>query len=217
MAKMFAYIRDSADEEFKSRFTVIFGSSGYHEYFFKLFSIIEDDIPDLKPEGYEEYKKVTSAETTDLADRQVKWIQAVVPMFLKDRLREKFDENFFEVVVPKEMQKACQIKRIEDDADDKLPVDEYLDWIQYSKLASMKEIRDEVKEVLSIPLPEDGSGKHFYSSWFEAVNRIRRIPAHPSGRAYKAKDIEVLAVVVDHLKSNLPEHYVDGKIDAPFS
>jgi DNA sulfur modification protein DndB len=214
MDQMFKYIADSSDEEFKSKFTVIFGSSGYHEYFFKLFGLIESDTPGLSPEGYDDYKRITSAEMTELADKQVKWIQDVVPTFLKDQLREKFGENFFEVVVPKEMQKACQIKRVDDDADDKLPVETYLDWIQFGKLASMKEIREEVKGALSIRLPDEPSGKHFYSSWFDAVNRIRRVPAHPSGRAYKASDIEVLAVVVDHLKSNLPEHYVDGAADA---
>ena len=217
MARMFQYIKDSDDEDFKQRFTVIFGSSGYHEYFFKLFALIEDDLPDLKPEGYEEHKRVTSAETTELADRQVKWIQAVVPTFLKDALRNKSGENYFEVVVPKEMQKSCHIKRVEDDSDDKLPVDEYLDWIQYAKIASLKEVREEVKDSLSIPMPDEGAGKHFYSAWFEDMNRIRRIAAHPSGRAYKTKDLEVLAVVVDHLKSNLPEHYVDGKFDASLS
>jgi len=145
MNKMFDYIKESSDEEFKSRFTVIFGSSGYHEYFFKLFSLIENDIPGLKPEGYEEFKRTTSAETTELADRQVKWIQAVVPTYLKDQLREKFGENFFEVVIPKDIQKACQIKRVDDESEDKLPVEEYLDWIQFATLAGMKEIRDEIK------------------------------------------------------------------------
>ena len=115
------------------------------------------------------------------------------------------------------MQKACHIKRVEDDSDDKLPVDEYLDWIQYAKIAALKEVREDVKGALSIPLADDASGKHFYSSWFEEMNRIRRIPAHPSGRNYKSRDIEVLSVVVDHLKSNLPEHYADGKFDASVS
>lgn len=217
MNKMFDYISSSSDEQFKSKFTVIFGSSGYHEYFFKLFALIEDDISDLKPEGYEEYKRSTSKEITELADRQVKWIQSVVPTYFKDRLRERFGENFFEVIVPKEVQKACQIKRVDDESDDKLPVEEYLDWIQYAALAGIKDIREEVKEVLSIRLPDEQSGKHFYRGWFDEINKIRRVPAHPSGRAYKDKDIEVLSIVVDHLKSNLPEHYVDGMGDASVS
>lgn len=217
MNNMFKYISSSSDEEFKSKFTVIFGSSGYHEYFFKLFSLIEEDIPDLKPDGFEEFKRSTSVETTELADRQVKWIQSVVPTYFKDKLREKFGENFFELVIPKDVQKSCQIKRVDDESEDKLPVEEYLDWIQYATLSSIKEIRDDVKDVLSIRLPEDSSGKHFYRGWFDAINRIRRVPAHPSGRSYKDKDIEILAIVVDHLKSNLPEHYVDGMTDASLS
>jgi DNA sulfur modification protein DndB len=217
MEKMFEYIRTSTDDDFKTKFTVIFGSSGYHEYFFKLFALIEDDVPGLKPDGYEEYKQATSAETTELADRQVKWIQAVVPTYFKDKLREKFGENFFEVVVPKDVQKACQIKRVDDESDDKLPVEDYLDWIQYATLAGQKEIREEIKDVLSIRMPDEPSGKHFYRGWFDAINKIRRIAAHPSGRAYKPSDIEVLAIVVDHLKSNLPEHYVDGVGDASLS
>ena len=186
------------------------------EYGVKPTLVVWDAGMSGRKEGYEEYKRATSAETTDLADRQVKWIQSVVPTYVKDQLRSKFGEGFFDEVVPKEMQKACQIKRVDDDSEEKLPVEDYLDWIQFAKLASMKEIRDEVKEVLSIRLDEDPHGKHFYSSWFDAINRIRRIPAHPSGRAYKDNDIAVLAVVVDHMKSNLPEHYVDG-LDASVS
>jgi len=106
---------------------------------------------------------------------------------------------------------------VDDESEDKLPVEEYLEWIQYATLAGMKEIRDEVKDVLSIPLPDEAAGKHFYRGWFDAINKIRRVAAHPSGRAYKTGDLEVLAIVVDHLKSNLPEHYVDGMADAPIS
>jgi DNA sulfur modification protein DndB len=76
----------------------------------------------------------------------------------------------------------------------------------------MKEIREEVKDALSIRLPPDQSGKHFYSTWFDSINRIRRIPAHPSGRAYKPKDIETLAIVVDHLKSTLPQEFAEGQL-----
>lgn len=217
MAKMFDYIRTSTDDEFREKFTVIFGSSGYHQYFFKLFELIEQDVPGLRPDGYDEYRRVTSEEITELADRQVKWVQAVVPLYLKAMLREKFGDNFFEEVVPKEVQKTCQGRRIDDESDDKLPVDEYLDWIQFAKLASMKEIRDEVKGALSIRLPDEPSGKHFYAKWFDAINLIRRVAAHPSGRAYKPRDIETLAVVTDHLRSNLPPAYAEGTADAPVS
>lgn len=211
------YIKEASDEEVKRRFTVVLGSTGYHEYFYNLFSLIADDLPGLKPEGFEEYKRMSSQELAEQADRHVKWVQAVVPAFMKERLRERVGENWFEQTVGKEVQKSCQARRIDDEADEKLPVEEYLDWIQFANLAKVKEIREDVKETLSIRLPDEQSGKHFYAGWFDAINRIRRIAAHPSGRAYKQNDIETLSIVVDHLESHLPKTYSESGPDASVS
>lgn len=214
---IFKYIKSASDEEFKRRFTVVLGSTGYHEYFYNLFALIADDVPDFKPEGFEEYKRMTSKEISEQADRQVKWVQAVVPAFIKERLRERVGDNWFEQAVGKDVQKSCQARRIDDETDEKLPVEEYLDWIQFVNLAKIKEIRDDVKEILSIRLPDDQGGRHFYAGWFDAINRIRRIAAHPSGRAYKQSDIETLSIVVDHLESHLPKTYSESGPDASVS
>lgn len=205
LTKMFAYIKQESDEAFRKRFTVIFGSSGYHEYFFKLFELISEDVPGLLPEGFAEYQKTSSAEVIEKADKAVKWIQTVVPMYIKDRLRNKFGDNYFEDVVPAEVQKTCHGRRIDAPADERLPAEEYLDWIQYARLASLKDIRDETKAVVSIRLPDEPGGKHFYSGWFDLVNRLRRISAYPGKRNYKEADLEALGIIVEHLSSNLPE------------
>lgn len=68
MMRMFNYINKSLDEEFKLKFMVIFGSSGYYEYFFKLFFLIEDDVLGLKLEGYEEFKRVIFVEIMEFVD-----------------------------------------------------------------------------------------------------------------------------------------------------
>ena len=130
---IFAYITNASDDEFKKRFTVVLGSTGYHEYFYNLFSLIANYIPNLKPEGFEEYKRMTSKELAEQADKHVKWVQSIVPAFIKERLRERVGENWFELVVGKETQKSCQARRIDDEADHKLPVEEYLDWISVCK------------------------------------------------------------------------------------
>lgn len=217
MQPVFEYIKAATDEDFKKRFTVVLGSTGYHEYFYNLFSLMADDIPTLKPDGFEEYKRLSSEELAEQADKQVRWVQSVVPSFIKERLRERIGDDWFEQVVSKEVQKSCQARRIDDEAGEKLPVEEYLDWIQFVALAKTKEIREDVKEVLSIRMPEDQGGKHFYAGWFDAINRIRRISAHPSGRAYKQTDIETLAIVVDHLESYLPKNLSESGPDASFS
>ena len=217
MEPFFEYNQQTPIEDFKERFTVIFGSSGYHQYFFQLFELLETDLPDLKPEGFEEFKNITSKETTDLADRQVKWIQSVVPAYVKWSLKNKFGPNYFETHIPKDVQKACLNKQVDDDSEDKLAPVDYLDWIQLAPIVSMKEIRDEVKSALSIKLPDDGKGKHFYKSWFDSINKIRRIPAHPSARSYKQTDIDTLMRVVDHLAKHLPDKFTEEQPHASIS
>jgi hypothetical protein len=132
-------------------------------------------------------------------------------------LQLQFGDDYFDRAVPKEIQKACQAKRIDDEDGDKLPVETYLDWIHLQKIVVQKEVRDTVKEVLSIQLQSEGGGKHFYSSWFDAVNRIRRIVAHPSGRSYKDDDLQVISLVVEHLTNTLPLAYQRGEYDSPLS
>ena len=217
LKRMFDFVNQEQDEQFKQRFTVIFGSSGYHEYFFKLYDIVASDLPGHEPEGYFDFLATTTQDLTDLADRQVKWIQAVVPTHVKEQCRAKFGENYFEEVIPKDIQKTCQTKRIDDESADRLAVEDYLDWIQLAKVCAVNGIKKELKPALSIRLPNDPNGSDFYRSWFEALNRIRRIAAHPAGRSYKTADIEVLSIVVDHLQSNLPDHLAEGAPDAPVS
>jgi DGQHR domain-containing protein len=209
------FIRKATDAEFESKFKVIFGSSGFHHYFFALVDLVITNAPDFAPEGYLDFKRLTSDEVTDLADRQVKWVQKIVPIFLLDKLRAVYGDDYFDQGVPKEIQKACQAKRIDDEAGDKLPVEAYLDWIQLQRIAVQKEIRDSVKDVLSVKLDDEASGKHFYSSWFDAINRIRRIVAHPSGRSYKDEDLKVLSLVVEHLTNTLPQNYISGDFEPP--
>lgn len=210
-----SFIKTANPEDFEKKFKVIFGSSGFHHYFFGIVDLIVGIAPDFSPEGYADFKRLSSDEVTDLADRQIKWIQKVVPSYLIDILRQIFSEGYFDQGVPKDIQKACQAKRIDDEADEKLPVEAYLDWIQLHKIATQKEVRDSVKDVLSIRLQADAGGKHFYSGWFDAINRIRRIVAHPNGRSYKDDDLQTLSLVVEHLANSLPPTYIEGEYAPP--
>lgn len=212
-----SFIRTATDVEFEGQFKVIFGSSGFHHYFFAIVDLVAETAPDFAPDGYSEFKRLSSDEVTELADRQVKWVQKVVPAYLIDRLKTIYGEEYFDQGVPKEIQKACQAKRIDDEAGDKLPVETYLDWIQLQKIAVQKEVRDSVKDVLSIKMEDEGGGKHFFSGWFDSVNRIRRIVAHPSGRSYKDEDLRTLSAVTEHLVNTLPPSYIGGQYEPPLA
>lgn len=217
LSPLFSFIQQASDSDFESKFKVIFGSSGFHHYFYGLVDLLVEAEPQFSPEGYKDFKRLSSDEVTDLADRQVKWIQKVVPSYLIENLRSHFGEAYFDKAVPKEIQKACQAKRIDDEDGEKLPVETYLDWIQLQKIATQKEVRDSVKGALSIQLPDEGGGKHFYSAWFDSVNRIRRIAAHPSGRSYKDDDLLIISLVIEHLVNSLPTSYTTGEFAPPLT
>jgi DNA sulfur modification protein DndB len=38
-----------------------------------------------------------------------------------------------------------------------------------------------------------------YVKWFDEVNRIRRIPAHPYKRSYSRDDLQLLKLITAHL------------------
>jgi len=211
------FIREASDAQFEDRFRVIFGSSGFHHYFYALVDLVVEALPEFSPEGYADFKRLTSDEVTDLADRQVKWIQKVVPAYILQQLQRNFGDGYFDRMVPKDVQKACQDRRIDDDGDEKLPVETYLDWIHLQKIVKQKEVRDSFKEVLSIRLRNEAGGKHFYDGWFDAINRIRRIPAHPAGRSYSDDDLQVVSQVIDFLTNTLPSPYIAGDYAPPMS
>lgn len=217
MAPVLEFIKSATDQEFEKQFKVIFGSSGFHHYFFAMVDLISEVTLEFSPDGYADFKRLSSHEVTDLADRQVKWVQKVVPRYILDNLRSLYGEEYFDLAVPKEIQKACQAKRIDDEAGDKLPVETYLDWIQLPKIIEKKDVRDQIKEALSIRLSGESPGKHFYGTWFEHLNRIRRIVAHPSGRTYKDDDLDVVSQVVEHLAEALPPAYREGEFAPPLA
>ncbi|MBB3391609.1 DGQHR domain-containing protein [Rhizobium sp. BK275] len=217
LAPVLSFVKQASSAEFENKFKVIFGSSGFHHYFYGLVDLVVGAAPDFAPEGYRDFKRLSSDEVTDLADRQVKWIQKVVPAYILQNLRIQFGDDYFDRAVPKEIQKVCQAKRIDDEDGEKLPVETYLDWIQLQKIIVQKEVRDTVKEVLSIQLQNEGGGKHFYSGWFDSINRIRRIAAHPNGRSYKDDDLQVISLVVEHLVNSLPSDNMEGEFAPPMT
>ncbi len=205
------FISDSGDENFAQRFKVPPGSGGQARYFFKLAELIRKNHSDFEPDGFEKYIQTVSEGAVQQADRNVRWIQKVVPEFVIEKLREEFGEQFFEQCVPKEIQKTCQSKRIDDDLTDQLSVEHYLDWLQVRKIIEQRELRDKFNDTLSIQMPDEKKGRHAYFAWFDRINEIRRISAHPAGRQYKEEDVDFLRFVVGVLEKRLPEDYAEGQ------
>ena len=204
------FVRDTDDDAFARRFKVPFGNGGPPLYFFNLVELVRRAYGDFAPDGFEEFIQTVSDDTAKQADRDVRWIQKAVPEFVIATLRRDFGDQFFERCVPKEIQKACQSKRIDDDLPQQLPVEHYLDWLQVRKLIEQREVRDSFKDTLSIKMSDEKNGRHVYLAWFDRINEIRRISAHPAGRQYKEDDTDFLRFVVNSLEQRLPQQYIEN-------
>ena len=216
LEKVYAFTKSATEDEFTRRFKVPFGSGGPARYFFALVELVRQGHLGFEPEGYGDYIQNVSSEAMQTADDQVRWLQTVVHDYIIDTLKDEHGDDFFERSVPKDIQKACQSKRIDDEVDKQLPVETYLDWLNLRKIIDQKELRAKFQDTLSIQMDDEPNGRHFYQGWFDKVNEIRRIAAHPAGRQYKQEDTEFLQSVVDSLKGKLPKKYQDSS-DAPLS
>lgn len=102
-------------------------------------------------------------------------------------------ENYLEEAVDnKEMLKKTYEKYLDNDPAERKELATYLDFLDLRKIVETPKNWEHFSDKLNIPLPEEKKGKARYVSWFDEVNKIRRIPAHPFNRAYS--DTEVLTL-----------------------
>jgi DNA sulfur modification protein DndB len=201
---VFDYIKRAPEEELRVKFTVPFGNSGPRHYFFLLVRIVRERLPDWVPPGYEEYIQQVSQSQVQRADQQVKWIQARVQRFVIERLREKLGDKFFDIGVPKTVYQKAHQKRSDDPPEDRMPVENYLDFLDLRKIVEDREVWPLFEGELSIPLRDERKGKSKSLTWMDQINEIRRISAHPHGRTYQPEDIELLKDIEKELRERLP-------------
>ena len=82
-------------------------------------------------------------------------------------------------------------KAQQEDVEDRLPLENYLDFISFKKI--VEKDWDIFKENFNIP--EKGEkGKHKNLKWMDRINKLRRIPSHKNSeeRQYEKKDLEYI-------------------------
>lgn len=196
-------VRSATDHAFSQRFKVPFGSGGPTRYFHRLADIVKTKFPDFTPAGYEEFVKENEEAITKLADQRVRVIQEQVPAFIVSRLRSAYDgEKYLQQAIKnKDILEGAFKKQLAAEVDDQGPLETYIDFIDFRKIVETKENWPKFSDVLSIRLPDETHAAR-YLKWFDEVNRIRRIPAHPFGKKYKERDIEILDIVFGSLSSS---------------
>jgi DGQHR domain-containing protein len=195
------FVTEATEEQFVERFKVPFGSGGPARYFFRLSELVRTEFPKFAPAGLDDFLRATAEETTQRADRQIRIIQEEVPAFVVKRLKEVFpgDDRFLQRAVKnQEILVSAFKKQADAPPDEQGPLETYIDFIDFKKIVETKENWPKFSEDLNIRLPEESHAAR-YIKWFDEINRLRRISAHPFGKQYKDSDIEILECVCDRL------------------
>lgn len=187
--------------QMEKRFKVQFGSGGPREYFFRLSHMIKEKFSDFTPEGMDDWAQEQSDDLVADADRKLKELNVQVQKSIFDIFKKRYGiENqayLNKGIADKKIMTRAFEKSLDDDDDARLPLENYLDFIDYKKIVENKLHWPLFKPLFDIPEPgEKGYSKNI--RWMERVNELRRIPAHATEkRNYKVTDFEYIDFVYD--------------------
>ena len=202
------FLAGASDEKMKAEFAVPFGSGGPPEYFFRLCRLVKAQFSDFAPNGMESWEEEQSEENVEAADRQIKEIYSATQQHVFDVLRHAFGPDaYWQKGVTDKTMKAEAYKKSLDDEGSGLPLETYLDFIDFKKIIENKQNWGFFKDVFNIPeIGEKGFAKNL--KWLERINELRRISAHPTReRGYKVADFDYIDYVHRTLMGRL-EHWV---------
>ena len=99
---------------------------------------------------------------------------------------------YWERGVPDIIKQNAYKKALNDDINERLLLENYLEFIEYKEIVEKKGNWELFKSVFNIPEPgKEGLAKNLH--WMLRVNKLRRIPAHATEkRRYKVEDFEYI-------------------------
>ena len=199
------FLSHANDDLMEATFKVPFGSGGLPEYFYRLCKIMKARFADFEPEGMEKWEAEQSEEHILTADRKIRDIVVLVQRRIFAKFRELFGEEkdayWHKGITDKAIRTKAYERSLDYEDEDRLPLENYLDVIDYKKIVENKQNWPLFKDMFDIPEPgEKGHAKNV--KWIEQINELRRVTAHPSEkRHYKLEDFEY----IDYVHSELTE------------
>jgi DNA sulfur modification protein DndB len=207
------WLREADVGKAEKEFKVEFGSGGFNEYYFRLCEIVHAQFADFLPEGLVAWTEEQSDDRIDRADRRLKQINVIVQKVIFDKFKAEYgrerDAYWNKGVLDKTIKAKAYEKSLDDTDDARLPLENYLDFIQYKKIVENKAHWPLFAPVFDIPEPgEKGYSKNI--QWMEKINELRRIPAHATeNRRYSVEDFSY----IDFIFSAVAERLVGAGID----
>ncbi|MHB1767470.1 MAG: DGQHR domain-containing protein, partial [Phycisphaerae bacterium] len=178
---------------------VPFGSGGPPEYYYRLCRICKARFADFSPDGMENWEAEQSEEKIAAADRRLKEIVVAIQKhifaILRSRYGEQGDAYWHKGITDKAIKADAYKRSLDEDDDARLPLENYLDVIDYKKIVENKQNWPFFSNVFNIEEPgEKGHAKNL--KWLDRINELRRIPGHPSEkRNYRVNDFEYIEFV----------------------
>lgn len=203
---LFDYLATAEDADIYEKFSRRFGEGGVVEYFDHLCTIIHTKLSTF---GSAEFKtrlakrkdeRVTQTHqdiiklNQDLAD----YIIAILKRVYGSGEEESGEKAWWEQGIESQKAKENSYRKFLEGNKDgkKLPKEAYLDLLDYRDIIKQKNNWPQFESVFNIPLPTEKKGKVYYLDWLEELNKLRRIPAHPSGaRGYDESDYEFIKLI----------------------
>lgn len=204
------WLNGASSAQMEEQFKVQFGSGGPNEYYFRLCSLINKKFPDFTPDGFVEWNQAQSVELVAEADRQIKEINILVQKTIFDIFKEYYglEQNAYwnRGVIDKTIKTNAYSKSLDDPDEYRLPLENYLDFIEYKKIVEHKDHWPLFKDIFDIPEPgQKGYSKNL--KWIERINELRRIPAHATeSRKYKLDDFDYIRFIFGELHRRVAAH-----------
>lgn len=201
MDPVLSWLASASAVQMEKQFKVQFGSGGPREYFFRLCQMIRARFSDFSPEGMDEWTEEQSEELVAEADRKLKELNIHVQKTIFNTFKQKYgktgDIYWNKGVTDKKIKTRAYEKSLDDDDEDRLPLENYLDFIEYKKIVENKTHWPLFKPIFDIPEPgEKGYSKNV--RWMERINELRRIPAHATEkRHYKTSDFDYIDFIYE--------------------
>ncbi|NDV60969.1 DGQHR domain-containing protein [Puniceicoccales bacterium CK1056] len=207
MDPILSWLSSASLLQMEKTFKVVFGSGGPREYYFKLCQMIRETISDFSPEGIEEWTEEQSDELIFEADRKLKELNIHVQKTIFDLLKLKYgtagEAYWNKGITDKKIKLNAYQKSLDDEDEERLPLENYLDFIEYKKIVENKIHWPIFQPLFDIPEPgEKGYSKNV--RWMERLNELRRIPAHATEkRSYKTSDFEYIDFIYEEFMGRL--------------
>lgn len=213
-----SFVQKDDDAEIKVLFSRKFGEGGVREYFENLAELVcnthinfgREELRTSLALKKDQRRTSADADIIGLSKEILDTTISILKNIHGEAVGSSGERTYWKVGVESvKIKTAAYTKQMEDKNDQ--PIEAFLDIVDIKDIVKQKNNWAHFQPIFNISLPGE-KGKHYYLDWMDKFNKLRRIPAHPSGtRTYAEDDYEFLKLIKTHFYKNLLENPLTKK------